>query len=55
MTTATVPSAAVAALVGNNCNNGNDGSGIDGSGDDCGCKGSVAGIWEVNPVQGGRG
>ncbi len=37
MTTATVPTAAVVAVVGNNCNNGNDGSGVDGGGDDGGC------------------
>jgi hypothetical protein len=32
-----VPMAAVAAVVGDNCNNGNDGSGVDGGGDDGGC------------------
>ncbi len=35
--TATVPTAAVVAVVGNNCDNGNDGSGVGGSGDDGGC------------------
>ncbi len=34
MTTAAVPMAAVAAVVGKNCDNGNDGSGVDGGGDD---------------------
>ncbi len=29
--------AAVAAVVGDNCNNGNDGSGVDGGGDDSSC------------------
>ncbi len=38
--TGAVLTAAVAAVVGNNCNNGNDGSGIDGGGDDGGCGGS---------------
>ncbi len=37
MTTAAVPKAAVAAVVSNNCNNGDDSSGIDGCGDDGGC------------------
>ncbi len=37
MTTATVPTAAVAAVVGNSCDDGDNGSGIDGSGDDDGC------------------
>ncbi len=37
MTTAAVPMAAVAAVVGDNCNNGNNGSGVDCSGDDGGC------------------
>jgi hypothetical protein len=37
VTTAAVPTAAVAAVVGNNCDNGNKGSGIDGSSDDGGC------------------
>ncbi len=36
MTTATVPMAAVAAVVGNNCDNGDDGSGVDSGGDDSG-------------------
>jgi hypothetical protein len=31
---AAVPTAPVAAVVGNNCNIGNDGSGIDGGGDE---------------------
>ncbi len=35
--TATVPTAAVAAVVGDNCNNGDNGSGVDGGGDDGGC------------------
>ncbi len=35
--TAAVPTAAVAAVVGHNCDNGNNGSGIDGGGDDGGC------------------
>jgi hypothetical protein len=35
--TAAVPMAAVAAVVGDNCNNGNYGSGVDGGGDDGGC------------------
>ncbi len=34
MTTAAVPTADVLAVVGNNCDNGNDSSGVDGSGDD---------------------
>ncbi len=38
MTIAAVSTAAVAAVVGNNCNNGNNGSGVDGSGDDGGCR-----------------
>jgi hypothetical protein len=37
VTTVAVPTAAVAAVVGDNCNNGNDSSGIDGSSDDGGC------------------
>ncbi len=37
MTTAAVPTAAVAAVVGDNCDNGDDGSGVDGGGDDGGC------------------
>ncbi len=37
MMTAALPTAAVAAVVGDNCNNGNDGSGVDGGGDDGGC------------------
>jgi hypothetical protein len=32
-----VPTAAVAAVVGDNCDNGDDGSGVDGGGDDGGC------------------
>jgi hypothetical protein len=46
--TAAVPTAAVGAVVGDNCDNGNDGSGVDGGGDDgsCGdgeCDGSSGG------------
>ncbi len=37
MTTAAVPTAALAAVVGDNCNNGDKGSGIDGGGDDGSC------------------
>jgi hypothetical protein len=37
VTTAAVSMAAVAAVVGDNCNNGGDGSGVDGGGDDGGC------------------
>ncbi len=37
MTTATVPTTAVAAVVGDNCDNCNEGSGVDGGGDDGGC------------------
>ncbi len=37
MTTAAVPTAAVVEVVGNNCDNGNKGSGLDGSGHDGGC------------------
>ncbi len=37
VTTAAVWMAAVVAVVGNNCDNGDDGSGVDGSGDDGGC------------------
>ncbi len=37
MTTAAVPTASVAAVVGDNCDNGNNGSGVDGGGDDSGC------------------
>jgi hypothetical protein len=37
VTTVAVLTAAVAAVVGDNCNNGNNGSGVDGSGDDGGC------------------
>ncbi len=36
VTTAPVPTAAVAAVVGDNCNNGDDSSGVDGGGDDGG-------------------
>jgi hypothetical protein len=48
VTTATVPTAVVAAVVGDNCNNGNDRSGVDGGGDEgsCGdgeCDGSSSG------------
>jgi hypothetical protein len=50
MTTAAVPTAAVVAVVDNNCNNGKDGSGIDGGGDDCGC-----GDGECNCGSGGNG
>jgi hypothetical protein len=35
--TAAVLMAAVAEVVGNNCNSGNNGSGVDGGGDDGGC------------------
>jgi hypothetical protein len=35
--TAAVPTTAVAAVVGDNCNNGDNGSGVDGGGDDGGC------------------
>ncbi len=35
--TAAVPTAAVAAFVGNNCDNGDDGSGVDGGGVDGSC------------------
>jgi hypothetical protein len=35
--TAAVPTAAVAAVVGNNCDNGDNGSGVDGGGDDGSC------------------
>jgi hypothetical protein len=34
VTAAAVPTAAVAAVVGDNCNNGDDGSGVDGGSDD---------------------
>ncbi len=37
MTTAAVPMAALAAVVGDNCDNGDDGSGVDGGGDNGGC------------------
>ncbi len=37
VTTATVPTAALMAVVGDNCDNGEDGSGVDGGGDDSGC------------------
>ncbi len=37
MTTATVLTAAVAAVMGDNCDNRDDGSGVDGGGDDGGC------------------
>ncbi len=37
VTTAAVPMAAVVAVKGNNCNNGDNGSGVDGSGDDGRC------------------
>ncbi len=37
MTTAAVPMAAVAAVVGDNCNNGNDGSGVDGGDNNGSC------------------
>ncbi len=33
-----MPTAAVATVVGGNCNNGDDGSGVDGGGDDGGCR-----------------
>ncbi len=53
MTTATVPMAAVAAVVGNNCDNGDNGSVVDGGGDDgsCGdgeCDGSSSGDGDSN-------
>jgi hypothetical protein len=35
--TAAVLTAAVVAVVGDNCNNGDNGSGLDGGGDDGGC------------------
>ncbi len=35
--TAAVPTAAVVAVVGNNCDNGKDCSGVDGGSDDGGC------------------
>ncbi len=35
--TAAVPTAAVVAVLGDNCDNGSDGSGVDGGGDDGGC------------------
>ncbi len=37
MITAAVPTAAVAAVVGDNCDSGDNGSGVDGRGDDGGC------------------
>jgi hypothetical protein len=37
VTTVAVPMAALAAVVGNKCDNGNNGSGIDGGGDDGSC------------------
>jgi hypothetical protein len=37
VTTAAVPMAALAAVVGDNCNNGDDGSCVDGGGEDGGC------------------
>ncbi len=40
MTTTAVPMAAVAAVVGDNCDNGNDSSGVDGGVDDGGCSDS---------------
>jgi hypothetical protein len=48
--TAAVPTAAVAEVVGNNCNTGNNDSGIDGGGDDRGC-----GEGECNSGSGGDG
>ena len=50
MTTATVPMAAVVAVVGDNCNNGDDGSGVDGGSDDGGC-----GDGECDGGSGGNG
>ncbi len=50
MTTAAVPTTAVAAVVGDNCNNGNGGSGVDGGGDDGGCGDS-----ECDGGSGGKG
>ncbi len=50
MTTATVPTAAVAAVVGNNCDNDNNGSGVDGGSDDGSC-----GDGECNGGSGGDG
>jgi hypothetical protein len=37
VTTAAVPTEAVATVVGGYCDNSNDGSGVDGGGDDGGC------------------
>ncbi len=37
MTIAAVPTAAVAAVVGNSCDNSDNGSGVDGGSDDGGC------------------
>ncbi len=37
VTAAAVPTSAVATVVGDNCDNGNDSSGVDGGGDDAGC------------------
>ncbi len=37
VTTAAVPMVAVAAVVGNNCNNGDNGIGVDSGGDDGSC------------------
>jgi hypothetical protein len=37
VTTAAVPTAAVAAVVGDSCDNGDDGSGVDGGGEDGSC------------------
>jgi hypothetical protein len=50
VTTATVPMAAVAAVVGDSCDNSNDGSGVDGGGADGGC-----GDGECNSGNSGNG
>jgi hypothetical protein len=50
VTTAAVPMTAVAAVVGDNCDNGDDGSGVDGGGEDGGC-----GDGECNGGSGGNG
>ncbi len=50
MTTVAVPMAAVVAVVGDNCDNGDDGNGVDGGGDEGGC-----GDGECNGGSGGDG
>ncbi len=45
-----MPTAAVAAVVGDNCDNGDDGSGVDGGGHDGGC-----GDGECDGGSGGNG